>query len=169
MINTVFLDAHDAVDYVALRREMLADSPWSFLASPEQDRGCDVEKVRASLGRVDAAIIGVRENGILLAVAGATREEALKRRHIAVIWGVYVTPVARGRGLARAVVARAIEVARQWPGIGAIQLAVNANAPKARKLYESLGFKEWGYEPDAVRIDGTSYGEHHMAIQFERK
>jgi len=166
MPETFLLTPEDATDYVALRREMLQDAPWAFLASPSQDRGCDVEKVRVSLAREDAAIVGIRqegdERGRLVAAAGVVREEALKRRHIAMIWGVYVTPAARGRGCARAVVSRAMDVARSWPGVGSIHLAVNANAPEARRLYESLGFVEWGFEPDAVRIEGKSFGEHHM-------
>jgi len=164
MAETFLLTPEDAPDYVALRREMLQDAPWAFLASEAQDRGCDVEKVMVSLARADAAIVGIRDGGKLVASAGVVREEALKRRHIAMIWGVYVTPAARGRGCARAVVSRAMEVARSWAGIGSIHLAVNANAPEARRLYGSLGFLEWGFEPDAVRIDGKSYGEHHMHI-----
>ncbi|MBX3389060.1 MAG: GNAT family N-acetyltransferase [Phycisphaeraceae bacterium] len=159
----------DALDYVTLRREMLADSPWSFLASPEQDRGCDLEKVRASLAREDAAIFAVREGDRLVAAAGVVRDEALKKRHIATIWGVYVAPGARGRGLGRAVVCAAMDAARSWPGVGSIHLAVSSNAPLARRLYDSLGFREWGYEPDAVRINGVSYGEHHMAMALDKQ
>lgn len=169
MPQTILLTPADAPAYVALRREMLADSPWAFLASPEQDRGCDVEKVRASLARSDAAIVAVKAEGggELVAAAGVVREEALKRRHIAIIWGVYVQASARGTGLGRAVVTRAMDVAKSWEGIASIHLAVNANAPAAKKLYESLGFREWGFEPDAVRIGAASYGEYHMAIALK--
>lgn len=168
MHKTFLLTPEDAPDYVAIRREMLQDAPWAFLASASQDRGCDVEKVRVSLAREDASIVGVRDGGKLAGVAGVIREEALKRRHIAMIWGVYVTPAARGRGCARAVVSRAVEVARSWPGIASIHLAVNANAPEAKRLYDSLGFVEWGYEPDAVRIDGKPFGEYHMHMAVGR-
>lgn len=116
------------------------------------------------LARDDAAVVGERVNGVLGAVAGIAREEALKRRHIAVIWGVYVRPAVRGMGLGRKVVAHAIEVARSWPEIASLHLAVSSNAPQAKRLYESLGFVEWGYEPDAIRIEGRSFGEHHMSL-----
>jgi len=166
MPQSFLLTPGDAPEYVILRREMLQEAPWAFLASPSQDRGCDVEKMKVSLGRTDAAIVGIRANGAesgpLIAAAGVVREEALKRRHIAMIWGVYVTPDARGRGCARAVVSHAMDLARGWQGIASIHLAVNANAPEAKRLYESLGFAQWGFEPDAVRIDGKSFGEYHM-------
>lgn len=163
MQRPFFLRPDDASDYVAIRREMLLDAPWAFLASPGQDRGSDVEKVRASLERSDAAIAAVREDNRLVAVAGVAREEAIKRRHIAVIWGVYVRPAFRGRGLARAVVEATFGFAGSCDGVASVHLAVSEHAPVARRLYESMGFVQWGYEPDAVRIDGRSFGEHHMA------
>lgn len=157
----------DAEAYSALRREMLLDSPWAFGASPEDDR--PVEAVRRGLTEPCNSILAVigendGEAGRLLAAAGVRREEKRKRRHIAYIWGVYVTPSARGRGLGRLVVGAAIDTARGWEGVSAVQLAVSENAPAARRVYESLGFRRWGYEPDALRIDGRPFGEIHMHL-----
>lgn len=154
----------EAEIYVALRREMLLDSPWAFLASPGQDRGSDVDRVRASLSEPFHAIVGVFENGRLVAAAGARREEALKRQHIVTVWGVYVTPRSRGRGHGRRVVAEAVRISKAWDGVAALELAVSENSPGARRLYESLGFVPWGVEPDCVRVDGRSYAETHMRL-----
>jgi RimJ/RimL family protein N-acetyltransferase len=62
------------------------------------------------------------------------------------------------------VVSAAIETARTWPRIEAVILTVSENAPAARALYESLGFIPWGFEPDALRVDGRSYAETHMRL-----
>ncbi|MBC7742610.1 MAG: hypothetical protein H7061_10460 [Bdellovibrionaceae bacterium] len=43
-----------------------------------------------------------------------------------------------------------------------IQLSVEANNLAARKLYESRGFKCWGTEPKAMRMDGQYYDDCHM-------
>lgn len=152
----------DADAYVALRREMLLDTPEAFLASPEFDRGSDPDKVRDSLGRAEVRMFGAFEAERLVAVAGIERQALAKRRHVAVIWSVYVTPAARGQGLGRAVVAACIEAAREWPGVEVLELAVSENTPRARQIYESLGFKVWGVEPDAVRSGGRSFAEYHL-------
>ena len=39
------------------------------------------------------------------------------------------------------------------------------NAP-ARRLYERAGFEIWGTEPEALRHDGQSVAEHHMALHI---
>jgi RimJ/RimL family protein N-acetyltransferase len=156
--------------YVAIRREMLADSPWAFGSSPSQDRRCDPDSLRASLAEPEYAILAAftapPAEPALLAVAGVIRDPALKRRHIAGIFGVYVTPTARGRGLGRDVVSAAIATARTWPGVEQVQLSVSNNAPAARALYDSLGFIPWGVEPDCLRIDGRSYSEVHMSLRL---
>lgn len=204
-VSVLPLTPAHAEAYVALRREMLLDSPRSFGASPGQDKGSDVEHMRTALGQPEFAVIGAFEGmagagGMgelgtrgehspkLVAVAAVLREAPIKRRHIAKIWGVYVTPSARGRGLAKRVVQGAIEAARSWGdanagggqvgtrGVGEmggagvrveqVQLSVSETAPVARAVYESLGFVTWGIEPDALRVVGDVRGaaERHMVL-----
>ncbi len=158
------LHPDEAELYAVLRREMLEDSPWAFCSSPGFDRGSDPAQLREQLVKPDNAIIAVGTDDGLLAAAGVHREAPPKRHHIAAIWGVYVTPSSRGQGLGRMVVSGAVEIARSWPGIEAVILTVSENAPEARQLYESLGFIPWGFEPDALRVDGRSYAETHMRL-----
>lgn len=150
---------------------MLADSPWAFGASPEQDRGSDVAGVARSLAEsAEYAIAGALDdpapNTRLLAAAGLLRDPALKRRHVATVWGVYVTPGARGRGLGRAVVQRVIAHARSWPGVERVHLSVSENSPEAHALYQSLGFAAWGIEPDCLRVGEASFAEVHMSLRL---
>lgn len=171
------LTANDVDAYVAIRREMLEDAPWAFSASPGHDRAGDPEAVRAALGQPENAILAVfsdRESPTsggearILATAGVRREDRPKHRHIATIWGVYVTPAARGRGLGRDVVAAAVETASGWPGVTCVKLSASENSPGAIRVYESLGFVAWGLEPDALRVNGRSYGEVHMHLALVR-
>ena len=162
------LTPDDAEKYAAIRREMLGDTPTAFTGSPENDRGCNAELVRASLAQghepPQYAIVGVIEAGRLIASAGLIRKEQPKRHHIATIWGVFVSPAARGRGLGRAVVTTAIETARGWPGVACVLLTVSERNTRARAMYESLGFAAWGVEPDAMRIGGVSLAEVYMRL-----
>ncbi len=154
----------DADVYAEFRREMLLDSPWAYVSSPGDDPAANPSSMRESLARPCNAILVVEEGGRLSASAGVMRDVRLKRSHLAHIWGVYVTPGARGQGLGRAVVAAAIGMARGWPGIESVRLSVSGNAPAARKLYESLGFVVWGTEPAGLRENGRTHTEYHMHL-----
>lgn len=143
---------------------MLLDSPFAFGSSPGHDRGSDVDGMRAALGKSGFAVIGAWEDARLVAAAGLQRDEQPKRAHVATIWGVYVTPSARGRGAGRAVVSGAVDLARTWPGVERMYLSVSEASIAARGLYESLGFVAWGVEPDCLRWEGSSYAESHMGL-----
>jgi len=153
---------------------MLADAPWAFMASPGSDHGSSAAFLKKILGRPKGqnTILGAFEGGRLLASAGVLREETPKRRHLVLIWGVYVTPAARGRGLGRAVMIGAIERARSWSRAGdpvaAVELAVNERAVAAQRLYASMGFRMWGREPEALRLNGRFLSEIHMSLPLRR-
>lgn len=82
------------------------------------------------------------------------------------MWGVFTLPAARRKGLSRVVISHAIRVAKTWKGLDTLELSVSDASPGARALYESLGFKAWGLEPDALRVDGKSYPELHMQMRL---
>lgn len=156
----------DAPAMLAIRREMLISSPAAFGSDPANDRFQSVHAVEATINDPLSAIVGGWHNGTLAAVAGIRREDRPKRAHIASIWGVYTRPAARGLGLGRGVVAGVVEIAQSWPGVTQVQLAVSEAAEPAYRLYASLGFVEWGREPDALRVEGVLHGEIHMSLKL---
>ena len=81
------------------------------------------------------------------------------------LWGVYVTPSHRGRGIAGRILAAAIAHARTVDGVSRIQLGVTT--PDARRVYERAGFVEWGAEPDSIRHAGQQTTEYHMSLALD--
>jgi RimJ/RimL family protein N-acetyltransferase len=155
--------------FSALRRAAIIESPWAFLGAPGDDTGSDPAVIAERITNPENAIVGIdHETGPsrLVAVAGVFRMPRLKQRHRAGIWGVYCDPAHRGRGHGRAVVQAAIEVARGWPGVKVIGLAVSARSPHVRALYESLGFVYWGTEPDTIEIDGECADDHYLCLRL---
>jgi ribosomal protein S18 acetylase RimI-like enzyme len=176
-MTVIRLRPHDAQRYIELRREMLEESPWAFGASPEDDVARDPAAVEEMLARPNGAVFAVEEPAaatrsqdaegrVLIAAAGVVRQTRAKFVHRARIWGVYVSPEHRRRGLGRAVVAAAIELAGTWPGVDWVDLSVSSAAPGALRLYEALGFLAWGREPDATQVHGRRHDEIHMALRL---
>lgn len=160
----------DAPLYLALRREMLADSPWAFASSPEDPGTLDLALIAARLADPDQAIFAAFDDAPpvphLLGTVGVYRHRRLKTAHRAGIRGVYVTPSARNRGLTTSLLTAALGLTRTWPGITSVALSVSENSPTARHVYERLGFVAWGREPAAIFADGRAYDEIHMVKFF---
>ena len=156
----------DAEAYVALRRESLIDSPLAFTSSPEDDTASSIAAVREMLALgPDTVIVGAFAPE-LVGIVGMYRDRHLKRAHKMNIWGMYVTPAHRGRGVALALMQAAVAHARSVPGIACLDLSVNSTAPAAQRMYERAGFRMWGTEPDALRYGGQITQEHHMSLQL---
>jgi len=94
------------------------------------------------------------------------RGPGLKRRHRALVWGMYVAVPAQGRGVGRALLAAAIAHARGWAGVEQIYLSVTETAVAARHLYETAGFRSWGREPRALQAEGRFVDEHHLVLEL---
>jgi len=161
------LGPDDTAIYAALRREMLVDSPASFGSSPEEDRVAkpefQIEPITPGGGNV---IYGAFAGGLVGAV-GLVRIDRLKQLHRAYIWGMYVAPDHRKRGLGRRLMAGVLEYADTFGSVTQVQLSVSESAPGAQHLYASLGFTAWGIEPNALRVDGRGYDEIQMVKMLE--
>ena len=138
----------DAEAYVILRRAALLDAPLTFASSPEDDPASSIETVREQLRRAPEAVtFGAFQPGLVGAV-GLMRDRHLKAAHRANIWGMYVVPEQRRKGLAAALLEAALGHVRAMTGVSWVQLGVSSAAPEARRLYERAGFQVWGGEED---------------------
>ena len=158
------LEERDAEVFVALRRRALTDSPLVFAASLEDDFVASPQAVRDGIARApDWIIFGAFDTGLAGAV-GVMRDRHRKMSHKVHVWGMYVVPEKRRRGIASALLAAALDHARALPGISAIHLGVTSAGDDARRLYERAGFRIWGTQPDALRAGDESVSEYHMVL-----
>jgi RimJ/RimL family protein N-acetyltransferase len=155
-----------AQEYMDLRREALLDSPLAFASSPEDDFFTDIDELKDYLRQKPEAVILGAFTDRLAGSVGLYRDRHIKAGHKAHLWGTYVRPAERGKGLGKQLVQAVIAHARTLPGIDAVHLSVSGEAAAARYLYESMGFSIWGTEPDALRAGGRSTDEQHMRLQL---
>ena len=91
----------DASAFQSLRLRALRECPEAFSSSHEEEVGTPLEEIERRLqASADSAIFGAFDGPKLCALVGLQRETRAKLAHKSFIWGVYVAPEARGRGVA---------------------------------------------------------------------
>ena len=159
------LTGADAREFQALRLRSLRESPEAFGSSYDEELSVSLDAVahRLDAARTPTAriVLGAFADGVLVGVVGCVQETRAKSRHKAVLWGMYVAPEARGQGVGRALLDRAVAEARTWPNVMRLVLSVVERGSAARALYRSVGFVPYAREVDAFR-----QGEQSDAIEF---
>ena len=159
------LTPSDAATFQALRLASLLDAPIAFGSSHGEEVSSSISSIAARLEPLpDRGVFGAFESDTLVGIVGLGRESLLNLSHKAFIWGMYVAPTHRNRGIAKELLATAIAFAKSNSAIRQINLCVNASAISAVHLYQSIGFVTYGQEPDAMLIHGTLYDELHMRL-----
>lgn len=167
-MNLRMLTADDAAAYQALRLRGLRESPSAFGSSYEEevDRPLEVVAQRLS-GAPDAATFGAwDETGALVGIGAVRREPQRRARHRAGVFGMYVAPEARGRGVGRALLQAIVDHARTIDGLDRLELGVESTNVPARALYRAFGFVAYGVQPDAYRADGQSWDSELMSMSL---
>jgi RimJ/RimL family protein N-acetyltransferase len=128
-----------------LRLRALADAPRAFFSTLDAEAAEPPERwehlaAASDAGTSDVVFVVVCE-GRWVAMAGG-RQDA-ERPDSAVLWGMWVQPTARGRGLG----ARLVDAVATWArrlGASRLELAVSEDSDAAAALYRGLGFAPTG-------------------------
>lgn len=159
-MNIRRLSEEDAPAWRELRIRMLRDHPEAFGEHVDDFLARPIEEVVAHM--VEGNIFGAFDAEQLVGAAGWHDQKGRKRAHIGVIWGMYVAPEARRKNLGRKLIEVLLAEIRA-SGRDLAELSVAESNIGARKLYEATGFREWGREPDALRVESTRVTEIHMS------
>lgn len=156
----------DADVFAALRRQSFITDPLSWDHDP--DARVVAEEWAPRLEETDDKVVYgfFQAPGELVGVIGLRRFTKRKRRHRAMIWGVYVAPGARGQGVGRQLLARALARARRMEGLDHLVLSLSHHAAAADKLYARAGFVVWGREIRAACTDGVWMDEVHLRLDL---
>ncbi|WGG43578.1 GNAT family N-acetyltransferase [Rossellomorea sp. DA94] len=165
-MEITLLNETHAEDYWNLRLEMLKQSPTSFGSSYEEalERQNPVELTKKRLSSEESITFGCFVEEKLSGAVTMVRESALKMKHKASIFAMYVTPAHRGRGLARRLLERAINHAKETEGIEQLMITVVTTNETAKGLYLSCGFKPYGTEKRALKYNEEYYDEELMVM-----
>lgn len=165
------LEPADRDAFFALRLRGLKTHPAAFGQSYEEAVERGPSQHDAMLGGAHAAsgsfLLGALSStdGALVGTVGLLRETRHKERHKGYVIGMYVADEAAGRGVGRALLTELLMRAAQVDGLRQVVLLVTSANGSARALYESLGFRVYGTEPDALCIDGV-FHDADLMVRF---
>lgn len=132
-------------EYKELRLRALKTEPQAFSSSHAKETTYPDEKWQERLKSANEGITSwmyfARKGNGLVGMIGGYRDENNLRNHTAQIWGVYVDPEYRGKGIAKSLKSILIDSMAQNIDINTIKLEVNTDQGSAKKLYEHFGFK----------------------------
>jgi ribosomal protein S18 acetylase RimI-like enzyme len=161
------LTPQEAATYKALRLEALTLEPTAFASSAEDFEKESLESITERVRAVGFGnfTLGAFEGEELVGMATFFVEPRAKVNHKGHVFGMYVTPKARGKGVARALLTALIERAKTYPKIKKLNLSVMTTQQAAKKLYISLGFETYGLEHKALKL-GEDYIDSEDMVLF---
>lgn len=164
------LTPENAALYWELRLESLKQNPEAFATSYEEaiQRKNPIEQVANNLRTEGNYTFGAFEQHKLIGMVTLLQESSLKLNHRANIFAMYVSPDARGLGVGKALLIEAIKQAHLIDGLEKINLSVVSSNEAAKALYTKLGFKAFGREEKALKVNDTYYEEEHMALLLNK-
>lgn len=145
------VEPYDWESHRDIRLEMLLDTPDAFWFTYTDEAGLDERGWRAQVER--AWLVQARQGDQVLGSAGLGAHWEPGRESTATLFGMYVTPRARGRGVGELLVGAVLAEARRQ-GRAEVVLEVAENNAPAIALYERCGFRPTGATTPHPRREG---------------
>jgi ribosomal protein S18 acetylase RimI-like enzyme len=146
-----------------VRLEGLRLHPEAFGSSFEEEKDLSEDYWRRRLRQITALAYGA--NDAIAGIAVLAQEAAIKRRHRANLFSMYVRSGAWGRGIGSALVKAVLDQARGT--VLQVHCSVITSNDRARQLYERHGFQVYGTEPRALRAGDHFYDEYLMCCRLD--
>jgi ribosomal protein S18 acetylase RimI-like enzyme len=152
----------DAESFRELRLEGLRLNPEAFGSTYEFEKDQPLTRYIGWL--TNSTVFGAFQNSQLIGTASLTISSGLKDSHKGLLRAMYVRPGSRRSGAGRLLVEAAIQTARQK--VERVLLAVVSDNQPAIRLYQTLGFRQYGLEKNALKHNGKYSDEILMSLEL---
>lgn len=165
-INDIIIKKLTEDDWQHLRNirfESLQDSPNNFGSSyNEEVQKSDVEWKNWA-NKCD--VFGAFLEDLLIGNFRFSQEFGTKLSHKGNIYGMYIKPKYRNNGIAKMLI-KAIITHGKKKNCTQIHLTSVATNTAAINLYAKYGFKIYGIEPNAIKVEDKFYDEYLMILKL---
>ena len=160
----------DASAFQSLRLRGLQECPEAFASSYEEEVEAPLIEIEKRLiPQKDSVIFGAFQDLTLCALVGLQRERLRKMAHKSFIWGVYVSPEVRGKGVGTQILQHALHYAATVQETRQVNLGVNTQNTAAVALYKKLGFVQYGLERAYLLLAGVVHDEYQIVCYLKTK
>jgi ribosomal protein S18 acetylase RimI-like enzyme len=165
------LTSQDAEAFRTLRLEALVLSPESFGAHLDEERGLPIAEFARRIDPTDRVLAfgEFDDQGALTGFMGWFRERGVKSAHRSWLWGSYVKPELRGRGIGAALLKATLGRVREVGDVSQIHLHVGAQNEAARSLYSKFGFVRVALLPESLIVEGRAIDEELWVLRINEK
>ncbi len=154
-------------EYKKIRLSALKNEPHAFGASYKEEAAFPDQAwiLRLTDAENDkSCVLFAKLNGKIVGMITGGRTEQDITDHTAHIWGLYVEPPARTRKIADTLTVKVLEWFSKKADIRSVLLDLNADLGPARRLYESLDFRE------VRRYTNTlGDGKEHEVVEMKKQ
>ncbi|KIL49116.1 GNAT family N-acetyltransferase [Jeotgalibacillus campisalis] len=152
--------------YRDLRLQALLQNPEAFASSYEEEKELTVAAFEKRFESGDSYTFGAFIEEELIGTVTLIPHKKEKLKHKSDIVAMYVDPRCRKKGIGRKLMETAIKKAEEIKEVEQILLAVAEPNKTAKSLYVSLGFKSFGLERKALKLDGLYIDEEYMKLEI---
>ena len=143
-ISIVTLELPRWREYREIRLDALQTDPQAFLSTYARESAWPEEKwisrLQETYGSGSWMLFAQNREQKLLGMIGGYRDADDLKTHRVQVWGVYVKPEHRGKGIAKSLMVGLLDKFALEPDIEEVILEVNTDQKSAQKLYERFDF-----------------------------
>jgi len=146
-IEIITLPIEKWYEYRDIRLKALKNNSQAFLSPYKKESLYSdtkwKQRLQSAKKGTNSLMYFARQDNTLVGMIGSYRNKDDLKNHSAQIWGVYVEPEQRGKGIAKALMSTLINKLSKNVEIITVKLNVNIDQEHAKKLYEHFGFKSF--------------------------
>jgi len=152
----------------AIRLRALQSDPAVFGSTYAKEKGFPDERWQASIARPDVGVFGVFHYGDLIGMTGITRvtePETGELSDAAKLWGSWLEPSWRGKGVSKKMYAARLDWAREQPGVARVIVSHRESNTASKQANQKHGFVQTHSE-DFHWHDGVTEPEVFYALDI---